>query len=218
MKKVFILLLLFIVACGGPNEETVVQDTTITSIEDTTTTTVEDTTTTTVEETTTTTIPMTPVIQFTDDTELKTPFVELGTLIGILEIDILGVETLIYEGTSLEYLQTGVGHYQATETPFWFKPYSNTAIAGHRTSYTAPFMDLDKLVAGDKIKFWNSTKDTYVEYAVTNVFVTHKDDVSIFADPDTEEMMLTLTTCHPKYSAAERLIVQAVFSSTNEQG
>jgi sortase (surface protein transpeptidase) len=126
MKKVFILLLLFIVACGGPNEETVVQDTTITSIEDTTTTTVEDTTTTTVEdtttttveETTTTTIPMTPVIQFTDDTELKTPFVELGTLIGILEIDILGVETLIYEGTSLEYLQTGVGHYQATELHF----------------------------------------------------------------------------------------------------
>jgi len=183
---------------------------------------VTDTTTTTIPEiatqTTTTTIPMTPVLKFTDDSELRTPYIELGTLIGILEIDILGVETLIYEGTSLEYLQTGVGHYQATETPFWFKPYSNTAIAGHRTTYTAPFMDLDKLVAGDKIKFWNSTKDTYIEYAVTNIFVTHPDDISIFADPDTEEMMLTLTTCHPKYSAAERLIVQAVFSSTNEQG
>lgn len=56
MKKVSILLLLFIVACGGPNEETVVQDTTITTIEDTTTTTVEDTTTNTIQDITTTTI------------------------------------------------------------------------------------------------------------------------------------------------------------------
>ena len=95
-------------------------------------------------QTTTTTIPMPPVIQFTDDTELKTPYIEPGTLIGILEIDVIGVSTSVYEGTDLEYLQTGVGHYQATETPFWFKPYSNTAIAGHRTTYTAPVMDLDK--------------------------------------------------------------------------
>lgn len=180
------------------------------------------TTTTTIPEiatqTTTTTIPMTPVLQFTDNSELRTPYIPLGKLIGTLEIDILGVSTSVYEGTDLEYLQTGVGHYQATENPFYFKEYSNTAIAGHRTTYTAPFMDLDKLVAGDKIKFWNDTKTIWIEYAVSNVFVIQPDDVSIFNDPTSPEMMLTLTTCHPKYSAAERLIVQAVFSSSNETG
>lgn len=181
---------------------------------------VTDTTTTTIPEiatqTTTTTIPMTPVLNFTDDSELRTPYIPLGKLIGTLEIDILGVSTSVYEGTDLEYLQTGVGHYQATENPFYFKEYSNTAIAGHRTTYTAPFMDLDKLVAGDKIRFWNDTKTIWIEYEVSNVFVINPDDVFIFDDPTTPEMMLTLTTCHPKYSAAERLVVQAIFSNSNQ--
>ncbi len=181
---------------------------------------VTDTTTTTIPEiatqTTTTTIPMTPVLNFTDDSELRTPYIPLGKLIGTLEIDILGVSTSVYEGTDLEYLQTGVGHYQATENPFYFKEYSNTAIAGHRTTYTAPFMDLDKLVAGDKIRFWNDTKTIWIEYEVSNVFVINPDDVFIFDDPATPEMMLTLTTCHPKYSAAERLVVQAIFSNSNQ--
>jgi len=179
-----------------------------------------DTTTTTVpqvaSQTTTTTIPMTPVIKFTDDTELRTPYIPLGKLIGTLNIDTLEVSTPVFEGTDLEYLQTGVGHYQATENPFYFKEYSNTAIAGHRTTYTSPFMDLDKLVAGDKITLWNDTETIWIEYAVTNVFVIQPDDVFIFEDPTTPEMMLTLTTCHPKYSAAERLVVQAVFTSSNQ--
>ena len=182
--------------------------------------TVETTTTTTVpkvvtQTTTTTTLPMTPVIQWEDD-NVRTPYIQLGTNIGTLEIEAIGVSTPIFEGTDLTYLQTGVGHYQATEFPTYFLPNSNTAIAGHRTTYTAPFMDLDKLVAGDIIRWWSGS--TYLEYSVMNVFVIQPDDVSIFQDPTDGSMLLTLTTCHPKYSAAERLVVQAVFIRTNESG
>jgi len=183
--------------------------------------TVETTTTTTVPEvvtqtTTTTTLPMTPVVPDFIDNNLRTPYIELGTEIGRLEIDVIGVSTPIFEGTDLTYLQTGVGHYQATEFPFYYLPNSNTAIAGHRTTYTAPFMDLDKLVAGDIIRWVSGS--TFIEYSVMNVFVIQPDDVSVFNDPTDGSMLLTLTTCHPKYSAAERLVVQAVFIRTNETG
>ena len=77
-------------------------------------------------------------------------------------------------------------------------------------------MDLDKLVAGDIIKWVRGL--TIIEYSVINVFVIQPDDVSIFQDPTDGSMLLTLTTCHPKYSAAERLVVQAKFVKTNESG
>jgi sortase A len=84
----------------------------------------------------------------------------------------------------------------------------NASIAGHRTTYGAPFYDLDQLEAGDEI--FVRTLQGEFRYEVDRTSVVRPNQVEVL-DP-TEEARLTLTTCNPRYSAAQRLIVSAVLS------
>jgi sortase A len=79
------------------------------------------------------------------------------------------------------------------------------AIAGHRTTYLHPFYDLNEMKEGDPVIL--ETEYGTFRYVVTNVFVITPDDSSVL-DP-TRKPTLVLTTCNPRYSAAERLIVVA---------
>ena len=81
----------------------------------------------------------------------------------------------------------------------------NAAIAGHRTTYGAPFNRLDELVAGDAILV--TTSQGEFRYEVETSFVVRPDQSEVL-DP-TPDNRLTLTTCNPRYSAAQRLIVVA---------
>jgi sortase A len=85
----------------------------------------------------------------------------------------------------------------------------NVAIAGHRTTYGKPFANLDKLQAGDTIEL-----DTPVGGCVYHVsqapFVVLPTDVSVLAT--TTVRSLTLTTCNPRGSAAQRLVVKATWA------
>jgi sortase A len=85
----------------------------------------------------------------------------------------------------------------------------NAAIAGHRTTYGAPFFDLNQLKAGDDI-FLTDTQNRRWDYKVTRSFVVSPTDVSVL-DP-TPFAQLTLTTCNPRFSATNRLIVTAQLS------
>jgi sortase A len=99
-----------------------------------------------------------------------------------------------------EDLKKGPGHYPGTPLPGHA---GNAAIAGHRTTYGAPFGGLDELKAGDPILV--TTTEGKFRYEVDHTDIVSPSEVSVLdATPDNR---LTLTTCNPKFSAAQRLIV-----------
>ena len=102
----------------------------------------------------------------------------------------------------MEDLKDGPGHYPGTRMP---GELGNSAIAGHRTTYGAPFNRLDELAPGDPIEV--TTLSGVFRYEVTEQLIVDPDSVEVL--DDTDDGRLTLTTCHPKYSAAERLIIVA---------
>ena len=126
-----------------------------------------------------------------------------GEAIAIIRIPKIGVEKAVVEGVAISDLRKGPGHYPDTPLP---GQGGNSGIAGHRTTYGAPFFELDQLVAGDEILV--RTIHDELRYVVDRTLVVRPDQVEVL-DP-TEESRLTLTTCHPRYSARERLIVSAV--------
>ena len=132
---------------------------------------------------------------------------EEGESVGILRIPKIGLEQAVIEGVEVSDLKRGPGHYP--ETPLPGRP-GNAALAGHRTTYGAPFMRLDELVAGDRIDV--TTREGAFRYDVTQVAVVSPAQTEVLAPSD--ENRLTLTTCHPRFSAAQRLIVTASLAST----
>ncbi len=128
-----------------------------------------------------------------------------GEAVAIIRIPKLDVEKAVVEGVGVDDLQKGPGHYP--QTPMPGQP-GNASIAGHRTTYGAPFYDLDQLEVGDEILV--RTLQGEFRYEVDRTSVVLPNQVEVL-DP-TEEARLTLTTCNPRFSAAERLIVSAVLS------
>src|SRR5439155_24353366 len=125
-----------------------------------------------------------------------------GEAIAILEIPKLGVERAVVEGVGVPDLKKGPGHYPGTAAPG--QP-GNVGIAGHRTTYGAPFNRIDELGPNDPI--YVVTRQGQFRYEVIETKIVSPKDVSVLdATPDNR---LTLTTCTPKYSAAQRLIVVA---------
>ncbi|MDQ4069633.1 MAG: class E sortase [Actinomycetota bacterium] len=132
-------------------------------------------------------------------TTVAAPLVE-GEAAAVIGIPKIGLDQVVVEGVGVEDLKKGVGHYPDTKMP---GEKGNSALAGHRTTYGAPFNKLDELVAGDAINV--TTRAGTFRYDVTEKKVVTPDTVSVL--DDTPDNRLTLTTCHPKYSAEQRLIV-----------
>ena len=119
-----------------------------------------------------------------------------------MRIPRIGMEKAVVQGVSLPELKKGPGHYP--DTPMPGQP-GNAAIAGHRTSYGAPFYRLDEVQAGDQLLV--TTRQGKFEYVVTERKVVGPDETSVLeATPDNR---LTVTTCHPRFSASQRLVVVA---------
>jgi sortase A len=125
-----------------------------------------------------------------------------GQAVAVLKLPRLSVEKLVVEGVSVEDLKKAPGHYPGTPLPG--QP-GNAAIAGHRTTYGAPFNELDKMQPGDPVIV--STKQGTFEYAVTETKVVSPSEVKVL--DNTPDNRLTLTTCHPRYSATQRLVLIA---------
>jgi sortase A len=129
--------------------------------------------------------------------------VDEGESLTRLRIPAVGTDVVVVEGTSASALRAGAGHYPGTPLP---GEAGNVAIAGHRTTYGKPFADLDRLNAGDEILL--DTPLGSHRYRVSRApFVVDKADWSPVAA--TPGQTLTLSTCHPKRSDRQRLIVKA---------
>jgi len=131
-----------------------------------------------------------------------------GDAVAVIRIPKIGVYNAVVQGTAVPDLRRGPGHYPLTPLPGQL---GNAAIAGHRTTYGAPFNRLDELTAGDPILVTTLT-GTY-RYVMTQQLVVSPKEVSVL-DP-TPTATLTLTTCNPKYSASQRLIVKAALDTRN---
>lgn len=114
---------------------------------------------------------------------------------------------VVVDGIGTGDLQLGPGHYPDTAMPGGD---GNFAVAGHRTTYGAPFFHLDELRAGDEIHVTDRGGETFVyEYRKQRI-VDPGDMWVIGEDPfGTGVRTLTLTTCHPRFSARQRLVVFA---------
>jgi sortase A len=108
----------------------------------------------------------------------------------------------VVEGVSVQDLRNGAGHMPNTPLPG--QP-GNAVISGHRTTYGAPFHEFDELEPGDAIEV-ETALGVHV-YEVRESIVVEPTDVWVTAPRD--GAWLTLTTCNPKFSARERLVVFA---------
>lgn len=117
----------------------------------------------------------------------------------------------VVEGVSLDILQRGPGHYPDSVAP---GEVGNFAISGHRTTYGAPFYHLDALEPGDEVHVVDRDGREWI-YTVRESRIVAPTDVWVVGDDPlgTGEPTLTLTTCHPRFSAAQRLIVFATLTS-----
>lgn len=131
----------------------------------------------------------------------------LGDGMALIKIPKIGVDAVVVEGVEVEDLKKGPGHYPDTALPGQL---GNMVISGHRTTYGAPFYRLDELKAGDEIVVFDA-KGPY-SYRVTQTKVVLPTEIGVIAP--SSDARLTLTTCHPRFSAAKRLIVVAQLQGT----
>lgn len=129
-----------------------------------------------------------------------------GSAVAHLVIPKIGVDKYVVQGVADADLSEGPGHYPGTPLPG--EP-GNAAIAGHRTTYGAPFYDLNELVPGDDI--FVTTKAGQFHYTVEQSMVVKPSDVGVIGP--TADNRLTLTTCNPRFSSTSRLIVVAELTS-----
>jgi sortase A len=125
-----------------------------------------------------------------------------GDAIANIDIPSIGVSEFVVEGTDVESLRKGPGHYP--ETPLPGEP-GTTAIAGHRTTYGAPFRRIDQLKRGNRILV--DMPDGRFVYRVQSTKVVDDQDLSVLDSVGYQR--LVLSACHPLYSAAERIIAFA---------
>ena len=126
------------------------------------------------------------------------------SLFGFLEIPEIELEQYVVIGTSEVDLQLGPGYYLGTEIP---GSGGNVGIAGHRTTYGAPFGELDLVNIGDEISLtFGPNRYTYIVDQI-HVVPARGGEYLLYNNGVDR---LTLTTCHPKYSGKERLVVSGI--------
>lgn len=140
-----------------------------------------------------------------------------GDPVSRIRIPAIGVDYIVIQGVDIADLKEGPGHFP--QTPLPGQP-GNAALAGHRTTYAAPFARLDELRPGDQIFF--DTLQGEFTYTVdahegapgeepSGHFIVKPTQVEILAQGDTN--MVTLMACHPKFSARERIVVTGTLAS-----
>lgn len=132
----------------------------------------------------------------------RDPLVPEGEPLGLITINKIGLEAVLFEGVDRDTLKDGPGHMPWTPVPG--QP-GNAVISGHRTTYGRPFYDLDQLVLGDRIEVETAIGISVYEVKVIEIVLP----TDVYVTEPLPGAWLTLTTCHPRFSAAKRLVVQA---------
>ena len=134
------------------------------------------------------------------------PAIQLGDVIAEIEIPKIHKNVYVVAGIRKDDLKKGIGHYPDTPLPGQL---GNTAFAGHRTTFGAPLFDVDQLLAGDQIIVTTITSQRYVYRVVGDPQVVNPTDYAVIRANDPTKATLTLTSCHPRYSARKRIVVHA---------
>jgi sortase A len=134
-----------------------------------------------------------------------------GDAVGRIRIPKIGASFVVVDGTDTASLRKGPGIYD--QVPFPGAP-GTTAIAGHRTTYLAPFRNIDKLKKGDEI----SVEMPYgrFTYEVEKRRIVAPTEVSVIKRVGFDR--LVLSACHPLYSAAQRIVVFARLVGAQARG
>jgi sortase A len=129
-----------------------------------------------------------------------------GDALGRLRAPAIGLGAVVVEGTGGAELRSGPGHYPDTVLP---GQRGTVAIAGHRTTYGAPFRRLDDLERGDRIEL--SMPYGRFDYRVERTRIVAPTAVEVVDRVAYDR--LVLTACHPLYSASRRIVVFARFEA-----
>jgi sortase A len=130
-----------------------------------------------------------------------------GGAIGKIVIPAIDLDAVVVQGTDTASLEKGPGHYP--DTPFPGQP-GTAAIAGHRTTYLAPFRHIDSLAPGDRVEL--DMPYGHFTYIVTNHRIVSPDQTGIIRPVGYQQ--LVLTACNPLYSAAQRYAIFARLQRT----
>jgi sortase A len=149
--------------------------------------------------------------------ELKETVQPVGQPVAVLHAPRLGADWkwVVVEGVGTSQLAKGPGHYPGTALP---GQVGNLVISGHRTTHGAPFFHTDSLQAGDDVIV--ETPLAWYVYKVTGNEVVKPTDVAVVLPVPRQpgvaptQKLLTLTTCNPRYSASQRLIIHGVLAGT----
>ncbi|HET7128209.1 MAG TPA: sortase [Gaiellaceae bacterium] len=125
-----------------------------------------------------------------------------GDPVGRLRIGRIGLEMVVVEGTDHETLKKGPGHYEPSAVP---GEGHLIYVAGHRTTYLAPFAHINDIRPGDYVKF--SLPYATFTYRVQRHYIVKSDQLSVLEDHGSE--ILRLQACHPRFFATHRYIVDA---------
>lgn len=153
--------------------------------------------------TTTATMAPVPSTPGTTAAAAAEPLPDCDGCVALIDIPRIGLHEVVVDGVGVGDLQKGVGHYPDTKLPG--QP-GNVAFAGHRTTYGHPFNRIDELEPGDPVLITTLAGVTY-RYEMTDQQKLTPDHVEVL--DDTPDNRLTMTTCHPKGSAEQRLVVTA---------
>ncbi|HVF04413.1 MAG TPA: class E sortase [Frankiaceae bacterium] len=142
--------------------------------------------------------------------------IPIGTGIAVIRIPRFGRDwaKVVVEGVNMDDLRRGPGHYPGTQLP---GQVGNFVVSGHRTTYGAPFNRVDELRPGDPIVV--ETRDTWYTYRVTTQEIVPPTAIEVTYPVPKERdakptiARITVTSCHPKYSARQRIIVYGELES-----
>jgi sortase A len=134
-----------------------------------------------------------------------------GDPIGRLKIGRIGLGMVVVQGTDHETLKKGPGHYEPSSLPGEGRL---IYIAGHRTTYLAPFAHINDIRVGDYVTF--SVPYATFTYRVQRHYIVRSDELSVLQDHGRE--ILRLQACHPRFFATHRYIVDATLTSITPTG
>jgi len=134
-----------------------------------------------------------------------------GDPVGRLQIGRIGLRMVVVQGTDHETLKKGPGHYEPSAVP---GEGHLIYVAGHRTTYLAPFARINDIKVGDYITF--SVPYATFTYRVQRHYIVPSDELSVLEDHGSE--ILRLQACHPRFFATHRYIVDAMLASVTPAG
>ena len=126
-----------------------------------------------------------------------------GNKIGTLRIPAIGLNETIRSGVAMSVIDLGVAHWSGTAGP---GETGNVVLAGHRTTKTKPFLNLDRLNSGDLIYVTDGSRFELI-YKVSSTIIVVPE--ALWITYNSSKPTLTMFACHPKRSAKYRIVVRA---------